>query len=192
MISKKTVFLDRDGTINVEKNYLYRLEDFEFIPKAPEAIAMLNKCGYQVIVVSNQAGVARGYYTEDDVKKLHKYINLRLKEYNAHIDAFYYCPHHPEAGIGKYKKNCHCRKPETGLFEMACNDFPIDVENSWMIGDNISDIKAGIRFNLKTILVRTGYGLNLEKQGFAMYQYIADDLYDAASNIICKNIRGQE
>ena len=160
--------------------------------KAPEAIAMLNKCGYQVIVVSNQAGVARGYYTEDDVKKLHKYINLRLKEYNAHIDAFYYCPHHPEAGIGKYKKNCHCRKPETGLFEMACNDFPIDVENSWMIGDNISDIKAGIRFNLKTILVRTGYGLNLEKQGFAMYQYIADDLYDAASNIICKNIRGQE
>ena len=126
MISKKTVFLDRDGTINVEKNYLYRLEDFEFIPKAPEAIAMLNKCGYQVIVVSNQAGVARGYYTEDDVKKLHKYINLRLKEYNAHIDAFYYCPHHPDKGfegeIKELKIDCDCRKPKIGMLEKAKKD----------------------------------------------------------------------
>lgn len=187
MTGKKTVFLDRDGTINVEKNYLYRPEEFEFIPGAQKAIAMLNKAGYQVIVVSNQAGVARGYYTEADVKKLHCFVNEQLKKYDAHIDAFYYCPHHPEAGIGNYKIKCHCRKPETGMFEQACNDLGVDREHSWMVGDNIGDIKAGNNFHLQTILVRTGYGCKLEEQGFDLYQYIADDLYDAVSNIICKN-----
>ena len=190
MIGKKTVFLDRDGTINVEKNYLYRSEDFEFIPKVPEAIAILNKVGYQVIVVSNQAGIARGYYTEADVEKLHQYVNEQLSKYDAHIDGFYYCPHHPEAGIGKYKIQCHCRKPETGMFEKACDDFGVDIANSWMIGDNVGDIKAGNNFHLRTILVRTGYGSKLEKEGFNLYQYIADDLYDAVSNFVCKDLRG--
>lgn len=189
MSGRKTVFLDRDGTINVEKNYLYRPEEFEFIPKVPEAIARLNNVGYQVIVVSNQAGVARGYYTEDDVIKLHQYVNGQLSKYKAHIDGFYYCPHHPDAGIGKYKMKCHCRKPETGLFEKACEDFDVDIEDSWMIGDNVGDIKAGNNFHLKTILVRTGYGNQLEKEGFHLFQYIADDLYDAVNNIVCKGLR---
>lgn len=189
MSGRKTVFLDRDGTINVEKNYLYRPEEFEFIPKVPEAIARLNNAGYQVIVVSNQAGVARGYYSEDDVIKLHQYVNEQLSKYKAHIDGFYYCPHHPDAGIGKYKMKCHCRKPETGLFEKACEDFDVNIEDSWMIGDNIGDIKAGNIFHLKTILVRTGYGSQLEKEGFHLFQYIADDLYDAVNNIVCKGLR---
>lgn len=189
MSGRKTVFLDRDGTINVEKNYLYRPEEFEFIPKVPEAIARLNNAGYQVIVVSNQAGVARGYYSEDDVIKLHQYVNEQLSKYKAHIDGFYYCPHHPDAGIGKYKMKCHCRKPETGLFEKACEDFDVNIEDSWMIGDNIGDIKAGNNFRLKTILVRTGYGSQLEKEGFHLFQYIADDLYDAVNNIVCKGLR---
>ena len=189
MSGRKTVFLDRDGTINVEKNYLYRPEEFEFIPKVPEAIARLNNAGYQVIVVSNQAGVARGYYSEDDVIKLHQYVNEQLSKYKAHIDGFYYCPHHPDAGIGKYKMKCHCRKPEKGLFEKACEDFDVNIEDSWMIGDNIGDIKAGNNFHLKTILVRTGYGSQLEKEGFHLFQYIADDLYDAVNNIVCKGLR---
>lgn len=189
MSGRKTVFLDRDGTINVEKNYLYRPEEFEFIPKVPEAIVRLNNAGYQVIVVSNQAGVARGYYSEDDVIKLHQYVNEQLSKYKAHIDGFYYCPHHPDAGIGKYKMKCHCRKPETGLFEKACEDFDVNIEDSWMIGDNIGDIKAGNNFHLKTILVRTGYGSQLEKEGFHLFQYIADDLYDAVNNIVCKGLR---
>ena len=189
MSGRKTVFLDRDGTINVEKNYLYRPEEFEFIPKVPEAIARLNNAGYQVIVVSNQAGVARGYYSEDDVIKLHQYVNEQLSKYKAHIDGFYYCPHHPDAGIGKYKMKCHCRKPETGLFEKACEDFDVNIEDSWMIGDNIGDIKAGNNFHVKTILVRTGYGSQLEKEGFHLFQYIADDLYDAVNNIVCKGLR---
>lgn len=181
---KKAVFLDRDGTINVEKNYLYRSEDFEFIAKAPEAIALLNKHDYLVIVVSNQAGVARGYYGEDDVCRLHRYINEELEQYDAHIDAFYYCPHHPEAGIGKYRIRCHCRKPETGMLEQACGDFPIDVAASWMIGDNCGDILAGNRFGLKTILVETGYGQKLIEEGFDSNDYTAGDLFIAVNMIL--------
>lgn len=181
---KKAVFLDRDGTINVEKNYLYRPEDFEFITNAPEAIALLNRHDYLVIVVSNQAGVARGYYGEDDVRALHCYLNEELKQYGAHIDAFYYCPHHPEAGIGKYKVQCHCRKPETGMLEQACRDFPIDATASWMIGDNRGDILAGNRFGLKTVLVKTGYGRRLIEEGFDSSDYTAEDLFAAANMIL--------
>lgn len=183
-MKRKAVFLDRDGTINVEKNYLYKIEDFQFIEGVPEAIALLNKNGYLVIVVSNQAGVARGYYTEKDVQSLHEYINCELEKKGAHIDAFYYCPHHPVAGIGCYKKKCHCRKPETGMFEQACLEFPIDRKDSWMIGDNCSDIEAGKKFQLKTMLVRTGYGEELEKKGYKDFDEIANDLLDAIRKII--------
>lgn len=183
-MKQKTVFLDRDGTINVEKNYLYRPEDFQFIENAPEAIALLKKHGYQVIVVTNQAGVARGYYTEEDVKRLHEYINEQLRKWNTQIDAFYYCPHHPTAGIGKYKRNCNCRKPKTGMFEQACRDFEVDLENSWMIGDNKGDIEAGRNFGLRTILVRTGYGEELEKEGFKGSCEVIDDIYGAADILI--------
>lgn len=181
---EKAVFLDRDGTINIEKHYLYRPEDFEFIEGVPEAIELLNRNGYLVIVVSNQAGVARGYYSEQDVRKLQEYINTELKNWDAHIDRFYFCPHHPEAGIGKYKVKCHCRKPETGMFEQACRDFPIDIASSWMIGDNRGDILAGNRFGLKTVLVRTGYGQDLLKNGFNNSDYVADNLYYATRLII--------
>ena len=187
-MSGKTVFLDRDGTINVEKNYLYRIEDFEFIMGAPEAIALLKKNGYQVIVVSNQAGVARGYYTEADVKKLHCFVNEALKKWNTSIDAFYFCPHHPTAGIGKYKRECCCRKPNTGLFEQATKDFEVDKKGSWMIGDNSSDIEAGNKFGLKTVLVRTGYGKKLEQDGYRNYLYIADNLYDAVECILGEGV----
>lgn len=180
----KTVFLDRDGTINTEKNYLYRIEDFEFIDGAVEAISLLKKHGYRVVVVTNQAGVARGYYTEADVVVLHQYINCELRKYGAEIDAFYYCPHHPTGGIGKYKQICKCRKPETGMFEKASQDIEVDLENSWMIGDNHGDIEAGKRFGVKSILVRTGYGMKLEEKGFDSYDYIFDNLYEAVKFIV--------
>ena len=96
----KTVFLDRDGTMNVEVNYLHRPEDLQLIPGVPQAVRQLNEAGFCVVVVTNQAGVARGYYGEEDVKRLHQYLNEQLKAEGAHVDAFYYCPHHPEHGIG--------------------------------------------------------------------------------------------
>lgn len=153
----KAVFLDRDGTINIEKNYLYRVEDFEFVSGAPEAIKMLNDAGYLVIVVTNQAGIARGYYTEQDMHKLHRHIDQELKKYDAHIDAYYYCPHHPIHGIGKYKMECGCRKPNSGMLEVAIKEFDIDVSKSYMIGDKITDILAGRKNQIKGILVRTGH-----------------------------------
>lgn len=153
MFLNKAIFLDRDGTLNVEKNYLYKTEDFEFIPGMPEAIKMWNNSGYLVIVITNQAGVARGYYKEEDVYKLHQYINQRLKEIGAHIDAFYYCPHHPVYGIGKYKIDCNCRKPKTGMLEKAISDFNIDVKQSYLFGDKASDIKVGEAMKIKSYIV---------------------------------------
>jgi len=150
---RKAVFLDRDGTLNVEVNYLYKPEDLRFIPGIIEAIRFWNEAGYLVVVVTNQAGVARGYYSEDDVIRLHEYINQQLETAGAHIDAFYYCPHHPEYGIGKYKVDCNCRKPKTGMLEKAISDFDIDVQESYLFGDKPSDIEAGEKLGIKSFLV---------------------------------------
>lgn len=161
--TEKVVFLDRDGTMNVEVNYLHRPEELELIEGTAEAVRLLNEAGYKVIVVTNQAGVARGYYKEADVDALHEYLNVVLSRDGAHVDAFYYCPHHPEHGIGEYKKNCACRKPGTGMLEQAERDLPdgIDKAGSYMIGDKILDTEAGRRFGVTGILVGTGYGAEL-------------------------------
>lgn len=183
-IGNKTVFLDRDGTINIEKNYLFKTEDFEFIKGSERAIKLLNDHGYKVIVITNQAGVARGFYSEKEVNKLHKYINQKLEQAGAHIDGFYYCPHHPVAGIGFYKRICNCRKPNTGLFEKAAQDFDVDVEHSYMIGDNIADIQGGNNFGVKTILVSTGYGKKLRDEGGVKYDYYTANLLSAVEYIL--------
>lgn len=160
----KTVFLDRDGTINEEVNYLHRPEDLKLLPMAAEAIRLWNEQGFRVVVVTNQAGVARGYYQEADVEKLHRYMNQILAEKGAHVDAFYYCPHHPEHGIGPYKIKCHCRKPDTGMFEAAERDCPVDKAHSYMVGDKWLDTQAGARFGVHTALVGTGYGRELYEE----------------------------
>lgn len=149
----KAVFFDRDGTINIEKNYLYKVEDFEFIKGIPEIIKEYNDKGYKVIVVTNQAGIARGYYTEEDMHKLHNYIDNELRKYGAHIDAYYFCPHHPTEGKGKYKVNCNCRKPKTGMLEMAIKDFNIDVTESILYGDKPWDIEAGINIGIRSYYI---------------------------------------
>ena len=150
---KKAIFLDRDGTINIEKGYLYKIADFEFIDGMPLAIQRWNKLGFLVIVVTNQAGIARGYYKEKDVEILHMYINEELSKYNAHIDKFYYCPHHPTEGKGKYLKDCNCRKPKTGLFERAIEENDIDISESYLFGDKNSDLEAGKKLGIKSFLV---------------------------------------
>lgn len=178
----KAVFLDRDGTINVEKNYLYKIDDFEFIEGVPEAIKMLNDAGYLVIVVTNQAGIARGYYKEEEMRKLHKHINNELKKYGAHIDAYYFCPHHPEHGIGDYKLDCNCRKPKSGMLEWASKEFNIDNGKCYIIGDKISDVQSGDGLNISGILVKSGYEFN-EKLIPAKY-VIKDNLLESVKYII--------
>ena len=186
---EKIVFLDRDGTLNEEVNYLHRTEDLRLLPGVPEALAGLKDAGFKLIVVTNQAGVARGYYTEEDVKHLHDHMNGLLKPYGAELDAFYYCPHHPEYGIGKYKRSCSCRKPGTGMFEMAARDFSIDRAASFMIGDKLLDVEAGKRFGLTSILVGTGYGEEVYAQDLKtgrapLYDYYAPTLLRAAQWIL--------
>jgi len=151
----KAVFLDRDGTINVEKNYVHKIKDFEFLRGAVEGIKILNEHDFKVIVITNQSGIGRGYYEIKDVKKLHDFINVELNKHHAHIDAFYYCPHHPAEARGKYKITCKCRKPEAGLLEIAIKDFDLDRKKSFMVGDQKIDVEAGKKAGLITILLLT-------------------------------------
>lgn len=179
---KQAVFLDRDGTINVEKEYLYQIADFEFIPGAPEAIRMLNQAGIMVVVVTNQSGVARGYYTEDDVECLHRHIASELSQIGAHVDAWLYCPHHPD-GRGSYALPCNCRKPSPGMLRDAAERYDIDLESSVMVGDKLADIEAGQAAGCRTILVRTGYG-TAEEQHTGPHTVICDDLLTAVKSLI--------
>jgi D-glycero-D-manno-heptose 1,7-bisphosphate phosphatase len=152
------VFLDRDGTLNIEKNYLHRPADFEFISGAPEAIRRLNRAGFKVLVVTNQSGVARGYFDLDDVERLHRHIADRLAEADARVDGFYVCPHHPSEGQGPYVRDCACRKGAPGLLLEAAEEHHIDLNRSFMIGDKPADIEAGERAGCTPLLVLTGYG----------------------------------
>ena len=190
-IMDRIVFLDRDGTLNEEVNYLHRKEDLHILPGVPQALALLKKAGYRLVVVTNQAGVARGYYTEEDVRNLHSYMNSLLEPQGAAIDGFYYCPHHPVHGVGVYKKNCQCRKPETGMFQMAEGEFPVDKARSFMIGDKLLDIEAGKKYGLTSILVGTGYGREIYRQdcimgGRRIYDFYADTLLEAAQWILAR------
>lgn len=178
---KRAVFIDRDGTINVEKEYLYLAEEFEFIPGAAQAIRLLNEAGFLVVVVTNQSGVARGYYTEEDVHLLHRYIASRLERDGSTVDAWFYCPHHP-AGRGSYALPCRCRKPQPGMLLEAARRFDIDLEASIMIGDKLVDVEAGRAAGCRTIMVRTGYG-HAEEQRLPEGVEVFDDLLAAAESL---------
>ena len=173
---KKAIFLDRDGTINVEKDYIYKSEDLVFEEGTIEALKTFKNLGYILIVVSNQSGIARGYFTEEDLNIFNNNMNEILKKNGVEITEFYCCPHHPD-GIGEYKKVCECRKPNNKMIEDAIKKYNIDREKSYMIGDKTSDIGAGIKSNLKTVLVKTGYGLkDMEK-------------IDKNETLVCENLK---
>ncbi len=145
----KAVFLDRDGIINVDKSYLYRVEDFEFCDGIFDSLKHFQKLGYMLIVVTNQSGIGRGYYSENDFQKLTSWMVQELQNQGITISQVYHCPHDPQ-------ENCTCRKPKIGMFEKALKEFGIDMKNSWMIGDKSSDMEAAINANIpNTILVNT-------------------------------------
>ena len=149
----KAVFLDRDGTINVEKHYLYRQEDFEYIPGVIDALRKLQELGYILIIISNQSGIARGYYTEEDYKRLDDWMKDDLKQKGINITASYYCPHHPEAKIIEYRCECKCRKPGTELFRKAKEDYNIDMGASLAIGDKVRDLAICMGEDVKGFLL---------------------------------------
>ena len=152
---RPAIFFDRDGTLNVDTGYLYQPEAFRWIKDAPAALRWANDHGY-VVVVTNQSGVARGLYTEADVKKLHRWMNEDLAPMGAHIDAFYYCPHHPEGTVARYRKTCDCRKPGTALVEEACRALHIDKRASFFIGDADRDMECAARAGLLGIKYEGG------------------------------------
>lgn len=178
-MARPAVFIDRDGTLNVEKKYLHRFEDWEWIPGAIEAVRKFNTAGFLVIVVSNQAGVARGLYSESDVVSLHARVDEELDKAGARIDAYYFCPHHPEYAEGN---ECACRKPLPGMLVQAREELNIDFARSWMIGDKLIDIQAGQAAGIRSILVATGYGASEVNQLPQGVPFVEDLL--AASDLI--------
>lgn len=145
-------FLDRDGVINKDTGYPYRPSDLHFIPGAPEAIARMNTLGYLVIVITNQSGVARGYFTEEEVNQFHQCITIQLQSYQAHINAFYICPFHPQGTIESYKKEHFDRKPNPGMVEKAIAEFNVDRDRSILIGDKHTDLLAGHQAHIDSYL----------------------------------------
>lgn len=154
----RAVFLDRDGTINREVDYLRSIRQLRILPGAAWAIQRLNRLGFLVIVISNQPVVGRGWLSEQALGKVHDELQRRLSRKGAKIDAIYYCPHHPDANLKQFRLNCDCRKPNTGMIKKALRDFDIDLRKSFLIGDRTGDILTGHRTGLQTILVKTGYG----------------------------------
>lgn len=178
---RPAVFLDRDGTINVEVHYLSHPDQLELLPTVAETIGMLNGRGIAVVVITNQAGIARGYFPEHQLNEIHQRLFELLGDHNATLDGVYFCPHHPTEGLGDYRIDCECRKPLPGMLMRASADLGIDLERSLMIGDRESDLQAGASAGCKTALVLTGYGLetkaliDLEKvRGLGAFPTVAD------------------
>lgn len=171
----RAVFLDRDGTIIAEKNYLSQISEVKVLPWVPSAIRQLNQNNFRVIVLSNQSGIGQGFFTQKKVEKINNYLKNLLLKKGAKIDKIYFCPHTPEDG-------CFCRKPSAGLIYQAQKDFNIALEKSYLVGDKASDIEAGYRAGCKTILVLTGYD---EKEKSAP-TYLADNLREAVKWILKK------
>ncbi len=170
-------FLDRDGVINVECDYLHDPEQVVLIPGTADALKQIRAAGFLAVVVTNQSGIARGMYSEADTHAVHRRINELLGKEDAQIDAFYLCPHHPG-----YSGECSCRKPAPGMLLAAARDLQIDLSRSFMVGDRISDLAAGKNAGCRnSYLVRTGYGSNLVEEAAAAGFPVADDLQSAVT-----------
>lgn len=153
----RAVFLDRDGTVTEEAGYLTDIDMLRLIPGAGYAIRRLNQAGVKVVLVTNQSGVARGYFPESLVHAAHNKLIRMLRDEGAALDGIYYCPHHPTAGSSEYTISCDCRKPGTGLLDRAAIELDIDIAGSFVVGDKWSDVELGQRAGAKTILVKTGF-----------------------------------
>ncbi|MDR3357301.1 MAG: D-glycero-beta-D-manno-heptose 1,7-bisphosphate 7-phosphatase [Desulfovibrio sp.] len=174
----KAIFLDRDGTLNRETGYLCDWSAWQWLPGVPETLALLGRHGYKLVVVTNQSGLARGFYNAESVKRLHELMNRDLAARNAAIHAFYYCPHHPD-----FTGPCACRKPRPGMLLRAAAEMSLNRAQSWMIGDKALDMEAGLAAGCRSVLVRTGYGRRDEGRVPASI-HVADDLAAAAAHIL--------
>lgn len=155
---KRAIFLDRDGTIVEEIDHRSPTDDLALLPGAAQALHSLKEKGFLLVIVTNQGGVGRGEFTEEDVRRMHRGLAEDLSQIGLKMDGIYYCPHHPDATLKRYRVECPCRKPKAGLLERASDDLSINLVESFMVGDKLSDVEAGRRVGCRTILVLTGHG----------------------------------
>jgi len=184
------VFLDRDGTLIKEVGYLSSLSQIEILPNVPEGLRLLKSLGYFLIVVTNQSGVARGFFSESFVLQVHSVLWEMLAQKCVQIDAFYYCPHHPTEGFPPYDIDCECRKPKTGMLKEAAIACNIDISRSWVIGDSLVDMQLARNAGCRGVLLRTGHGRMIEQNGVhepPFFYAVKDDLLEAANYIASNN-----
>ena len=182
----RAVFLDRDGTLIEEVGYLDRLERVALFPWSIDAVRALNRAGLRVAMVTNQSGVARGFFTEKDVEEVHRHIAALLEAGGARIDAYYHCPHHPDGSVAEYARACDCRKPGRGLVDRAARELGIDPGRSFVVGDRWLDVALAREVGARGVLVRTGYGVSEELKGRAgmTADAVADNLIGAVGWIL--------
>lgn len=182
------VFIDRDGTISEEVGYINHISRFEIYPWSAQAIRNLNQNGFKTIVVTNQAGVARGYFKEDMVIKVHEKLRAEMIQAGAHFDAIYYCPHHPSVGESPYRQDCNCRKPKPGMLLRAVEEFKVDLSQSFVIGDRYGDIELAHNAGAHSIFVLSGYGLGeyeYQRQSWELQPtWVAKNLLEASEIIL--------
>jgi len=185
---ERAVFLDRDGVISEEVGYIADREHLRLIPQSAKAVKLINQSGLKIIAITNQSGVARGYFSEEMLGHIHRKMEKLLSDQGAFLDGIYYCPHHPEGTVEAYRVKCDCRKPATGLLIQAAQEHSIDVSSSYLVGDKRTDIECAHRAGAKGILVLTGYGKDelrkINRAALAQPHYIAADLLDAVQWII--------
>ena len=192
-MAHKAVFLDRDGTLNEEVGYVNHIERFYLLPRVGRAIRLLNQQGWKAVVITNQSGVARGYFPESLVHQVHSKMEELLGKEGARLDGIYYCPHHPEIGSPPYRQKCRCRKPDTGLIEKASKELDLDPSGSYVVGDRGADMEFARRVGAKAILVLTGYGKGeweyFGGQWKVKPDYVAEDLLEAVQWILQRESR---
>ena len=188
MPGQPAVFIDRDGTLSEEVGYVNHPRRLRLLPRSAEAIRRLNRAGLKAVMVTNQSGVARGYFSEEVLQAVNEALVSQLKAEGAYLDGLYVCVHHPTEGKSPYRAVCDCRKPEPGLLKRAEADLGLDLSRSWVVGDKIIDIIAGRRAGARSILVLTGYGLGEWEYRRSAWPsepaHVAEDLLDAVDWIL--------
>jgi len=184
----RAVFLDRDGTLNEEVGHIIRPENLRLLPNAGRALRLLSSHNFKLIVITNQSGIARGLFSEEDLRTINLKLQEELASEGAFIEAIYYCPHHPEGEVEIYKKSCDCRKPEPGMMVQAARDFGISLADSFVIGDRYYDIEMAMAVGARGVLVLTGHGQieqsNPEYCSRAEPSFIASDVLEASEWIV--------
>jgi D-glycero-D-manno-heptose 1,7-bisphosphate phosphatase len=187
-MKRRAVFMDRDGTISEEVGYVNHPSRYRVFPYSADAVRLLNEGGWLAILITNQAGVARGYFTEDIIGEVHGVLSQELEKQGARLDAIYYCAHHPTVGEEPYRFDCTCRKPKPGLIERAVAEFDIDPAQSWMIGDRYSDIELARNAHVRSAFVLSGYGRGEWEYQRAAWKHepdiVAEDLFEAVGKIV--------